>query len=87
MVGLFDFEAALRVALAEFGPEALVLLGPGDSMGAAVGQTLVRTGWWGIEDRSAFQARQVSDRSVVFSMGRPEQAREVQEGAVSQSKG
>jgi malonyl CoA-acyl carrier protein transacylase len=77
VVGLFDFQAAVRGALTEFGPEAIVLLGPGDSLGAAVGQTLIRSGWWGIQDRADFQSRQNSNVPVVVSMGRSDQAQTV----------
>ena len=69
----FDFTAALRVALREFAPDVIVLLGPGDSLGGAIGQTLVREGWAGIRSKAEFIARQRSDEPVLISMGRREQ--------------
>lgn len=69
----YDFTTSLRVALREFAPDALVLLGPGDTLGGAIGMTLVEEGWSGIRSRADFLARQKSDDPIVFAMGRPEQ--------------
>ena len=37
----FDFTCAVEVALRELGPDHLVLLGPGDTLGGAIGQILI----------------------------------------------
>ena len=69
----YDFTTSLRVALREFAPDALVLLGPGDTLGGAIGMTLVEEGWSGIRSKADFVARQKSQDPIVFAMGRPEQ--------------
>ena len=72
----FDFTAAVRVALREYAPDRLVLLGPGESLGSAVAQVLIAERWQGIDSREAFLARQAAE-PVVVSMARPEQAKEI----------
>ena len=72
----FDFTAAVRVALREYAPERLVLLGPGESLGSAVAQVLIAERWQGIDSREAFLARQAAE-PVVVSMARPEQAKQI----------
>lgn len=69
----FDFSATVRVALREYAPEVLVLLGPGDTLGAAVAQVLIEERWQGIDSRDAFARRQQED-PLLISMARPEQA-------------
>jgi len=69
----FDFSAQVRVALREYAPELIVLLGPGDTLGAAVAQVIIAERWQGIDSRSAFAARQQED-PLLISMARPEQA-------------
>lgn len=66
----YDFTTSLRVALREFAPDVVVLLGPGDTLGGAIGQTLALEGWNGIRSKSDFVARQKSDRPLLLSMGR-----------------
>lgn len=68
----YDFTLAVGVALKEFAPDCLVLLGPGSSTGGAVAQILIHHQWFGIRNRAEFQARQEQD-PVVLAMGRPEQ--------------
>lgn len=69
----FDFSATVRVALREYAPDVLVLLGPGDTLGAAVAQVLIAERWQGIDSRDAFAQRQQDD-PLLISMARPEQA-------------
>lgn len=73
VVETFDFTATVRVALREYAPDRIVLLGPGESLGSAVAQVLISEGWHGIDSRSAFLAAQQEDPFVI-SMARPEQA-------------
>ena len=68
----YDFSAAIRVGLREFAPECVIVLGPGDSLGGAIGQILCETGWLGIDSKTAFADRQES-LPFVLSMGRAEQ--------------
>lgn len=69
----FDFTACVRVALREYGPDRLVLLGPGDSLGGAIGQILVAERWRGIASKADFVDRAKKD-PVLVAMSRPEQA-------------
>jgi len=61
VVAPFDFSAALEVAIKEFAPQRLILLGPGASLGAPIGQLLVRERWLGLTDKAAFKQRQAED--------------------------
>jgi acyl transferase domain-containing protein len=64
----YDFTQAITVALKEFAPDQLYLLGPGNSLGGAIGQVLVSNRWQGIDSKSAFSARQKANPYLV-SMG------------------
>ena len=64
----YDFTKAITVALKEFAPDQLYLLGPGNSLGGAIGQVLVSNRWQGIDSKSAFSARQKS-KPYLISMG------------------
>lgn len=81
----FDFTAALRVAVREFNPDHLVLLGPGETLGGAIAQLLISDGWRGLHSKMDFQSCQNSSRPVLISLNRPSQARLLfgEEGAVS----
>lgn len=68
----YDFGASLRVALAEYAPDAVVLLGPGGNLGGPVAQTLIRDGWRGLHSRADFAATQ-KESPFVIAMNRPEQ--------------
>jgi malonyl CoA-acyl carrier protein transacylase len=72
----FDFSATVRVALREYAPELVVLLGPGDALGAAVAQVVIAERWQGIDSRDAFAHRQQDD-PLLISLARPEQAEAV----------
>jgi acyl transferase domain-containing protein len=69
----FDFTRQLTVALRELAPEAVVLLGPGDAIGGAIGQVLVLERFFGLASKSDFTERQKTADPVLFSLGRPEQ--------------
>jgi hypothetical protein len=73
----FDFTTSVRVALRELGPDHVVLLGPGDTLGGAIGQIMVKEGWRGIRSKSDFVARQKSDEPPLVTLARPEQAARV----------
>ena len=68
----YDFTTALTVAIREFAPDRIVLLGPGETLGGAIGQVLVALGWQGIDSKAVFQARQASD-PILLAMGRADQ--------------
>ena len=68
----YDFSRSLAVGIKEFAPDRIVLLGPGDTLGGAIGQVLVGEQWLGIADKAAFAARQAADPFLI-AMGREEQ--------------
>ncbi len=72
MVAPFNFSAAIEVAIKEFAPERLILLGPGSSLGAPIGQELVKQHWLGLQDKSGFKQRQAAD-PFLLAMGREDQ--------------
>ncbi len=64
----FDFTSSITVALKEFCPDLLVLLGPGNSLGGAVGQIMVKNRWLDIKSKKDFIDRQDADPYII-SMG------------------
>ncbi len=68
----YDFAHAVQVAVREFAPDHIVLLGPGDALGGAIAQALIGIGWLGMTSKADFAARQAAD-PFLLAMGRPEQ--------------
>nr|WP_221214678.1 ACP S-malonyltransferase [Novosphingobium hassiacum] len=68
----YDFSAAMTVGIREFAPDRIVLLGPGETLGGAIGQVLVALNWLDISSREVFAARQGEDQFLI-GMGRPSQ--------------
>ena len=50
------FGRSVEAAIEALDPEVLVLLGPGSSLGGAIGQTLARMRWRGVDEVSFAQA-------------------------------
>ena len=65
VVETYDFTKAVTVALKEFAPDKLFLLGPGNSLGGAIGQVLVANSWQGIANKADFSARQKSNPFLI----------------------
>lgn len=68
----YDFTSSLVVALREFAPDRIVLLGPGGNLGGPVAQTLIREGWKQYSGRANFIERQAAVPFVI-AMNRPDQ--------------
>lgn len=68
----YDFTIAMTVALREFAPDRVVLVGPGETLGGAIGQVLVALDWLDIANKSVFLLRQEEDPFLI-AMGRPSQ--------------
>lgn len=68
----YDFTKAVTVALKEFAPDTLILLGPGASLGGSVGQILVENNWRGIDSKQKFTELQAAEPFLV-AMGRADQ--------------
>lgn len=64
----YDFTRSVTVALKEFCPDHLVLLGPGASLGGALGQILIQNKWQNISSKADFQERQKKD-PFLLAMG------------------
>jgi [acyl-carrier-protein] S-malonyltransferase len=69
----YDFSLALQVAVKEFAPEHIILLGPGAGLGGAVAQSLIQINWQGFTSKQDFVAAQQSELPYVLSMGLAEQ--------------
>ena len=48
VINTFNFSTAVSVALKEYCPDNILLLGPGNSLGGVIGQVLVSSKWLGI---------------------------------------
>ena len=73
----YDFSLCIRAALGDFAPEAIVLPGPGDTLGGPIAQTMIELGWRGLRDKQDFLEAQSSDTPVLFSMAWPKQRKQV----------
>lgn len=72
VVETYDFTAALRVAARELMPDVFIVLGPGATLGGATAQSLLMSGWRGMQSKDDFQTAQ-SERLRMISMGREDQ--------------
>jgi [acyl-carrier-protein] S-malonyltransferase len=68
----FQVATAVRVGLRELAPDVVILAGPGESIGGAIGAVMVEEGWRGIRSKDQFLARQ-KESPVLLALGRPEQ--------------
>jgi malonyl CoA-acyl carrier protein transacylase len=75
----FDFTRAITVALREFAPDHLVLLGPGASLGGSIAQIMIAEDWRGLKSKADFSERQNAAvaqngaEAPLISIGRPDQ--------------
>jgi len=68
----YDFTRAIQVAVREYAPDRIILLGPGDTLGGAIAQALIAIEWRGLKSKQDFQDAQASD-PILLSMGREDQ--------------
>jgi len=68
----YDFTRAIQVAVREYAPDRIVLLGPGDTLGGAIAQALIAIEWRGLRSKRDFQEMQAKDPFLI-SMGREDQ--------------
>jgi len=64
----YDFTKAIRTAARELMPDVFIVLGPGNTLGGAVAQSLIRCNWRGWADKASFQAAQLAEPRLI-SMG------------------
>ena len=57
----YDYTNSLRTAMRHLGPDAIILLGPGNSLGGPTARIIVWEGWRGWRDREAFDGAQPED--------------------------
>ena len=65
----YDFTRSVVVGMKELAPDCLILLGPGASLGAAIGQIIIQEKWNGVESKEEFQTMQ-KENPFLISMGR-----------------
>jgi acyl transferase domain-containing protein len=68
----YDFARAVQVAVKEYAPDRIILLGPGDTLGGAIAQALIAIEWQGLSSKADFQEMQASS-PYLLAMGREDQ--------------
>ena len=68
----FNFTKSISTALKEFSPDKVILLGPGNSLGGATAQIIIKNNWNFIESKKSFLLNQKKDPFLI-SMGILEQ--------------
>ncbi|HIF82995.1 MAG TPA: ACP S-malonyltransferase [Candidatus Marinimicrobia bacterium] len=72
VTNVYDFFTAITVAIKEFCPDKLVLLGPGNTLGGSIGQIMIENNWLDMDSKSAFSSLQ-KENPYLISMGMEEQ--------------
>ncbi|WP_033074305.1 acyl carrier protein [Sphingopyxis sp. MWB1] len=72
----YDFALSVQVAVKEYAPDVIILLGPGDTLGGAIAQSLIAIEWQGLTNKMDFSDRQRS-APFLFSMSRTDQRKKV----------
>ncbi len=72
VVAPYNFSKAIEVAVKEYAPDKLIILGPGATLGGSVAQCLIEHNWQGLSCKSDFIERQKQD-PFILSMGIAEQ--------------
>jgi [acyl-carrier-protein] S-malonyltransferase len=68
----YHFTRAVQVAVKEYAPDRIILLGPGDTLGGAIAQALIAIQWRGLSSKADFQEMQAAEPFLI-SMGREDQ--------------
>jgi acyl transferase domain-containing protein len=72
VVETYDFSRAIAVAAREFAPDLFIVAGPGNTLGGAVAQSLILSGWKDMASKADFVALQ-QETGTLVSMGLAEQ--------------
>ncbi|MDC0881157.1 ACP S-malonyltransferase [bacterium] len=72
VLNTFDFTRTIEVALKEYCPDHIVLLGPGNTLGGSIGQIMIKNDWLKINSKDSFIKFQKKDPYLI-SMGEPSQ--------------
>lgn len=76
VVAPYNFSKAIEVAIKEFAPDKLIILGPGATLGGAVAQSLISHHWLNLQSKADFIAQQKQD-PFILAMGLAEQRKKV----------
>ncbi|MFT6085766.1 MAG: malonyl CoA-acyl carrier protein transacylase [Glaciecola sp.] len=76
VVETYDFTKAVEVAIKEFAPDKLIVLGPGATLGGAVAQSLIQHNWLGLQNKKGFISLQKAD-PFILAMGLEDQRKMV----------
>ena len=69
----YDFTRAVQVAVKEYAPDRIILLGPGDTLGGAIAQALIGIEWRGLRSKADFMDAQKGSAPILLAMGREDQ--------------
>jgi len=72
----YNFSKAIEVAIKEFAPDKLIILGPGATLGGAVAQSLISHQWLNLQSKADFIAQQKQD-AFILAMGLADQRKQV----------
>lgn len=72
IVSTYDFSKAVEVAIKEFAPDRLIVLGPGSTLAPPIAQELIAHRWRGLSSKADFAASQAAD-PFLLAMGKDEQ--------------
>ena len=72
----YQFSKAIEIAIKEFAPDKLIILGPGATLGGAVAQCLIEHQWQGNLDKQSFIVNQNQD-PFLLAMGIGDQRKQV----------
>ena len=76
VIHAYDFSTSITAAMKEFCPDKLVLLGPGNSLGGAIGQIMIQNNRLNVDSKKSFSSRQ-KNNPYLISMGMEEQRKMV----------
>ena len=72
----FDLRSCIRTALRTFGPDVVILPGPGSNLGSSVAQVMIEERWSNLGSKDEFIERQ-NTAPIVLSMRWPDQRNRV----------
>jgi len=61
----YNFTGSIEVALKEFCPDKIILLGPGNTLGGAIGQIMIKHNWHNIGSKRDFIEKQKEDPFLI----------------------
>lgn len=60
----YDFSAAICSAARELMPDVFIVLGPGTTLGSSAAQSLIKSGWRGLQSKSDFKKPDASNKLI-----------------------